>query len=102
MKAVVCTKYGPPEFLQLKEVEKPVPRDDEMLVRIYATTVTRGDVNDRSMAVPAWSWLRTRLAFGLTSPRRKIPGADLAGIIEAAGKDVTLFKEGDEVFGYCE
>ncbi len=99
MKAVICTKYGPPEVLQLKEVAKPIPKDNEILVRIYATTVTKGDVNDRSMAVPAWSWLPTRIMFGLIRPRRKIPGADLAGAIEAVGKDVTLFKEGDQLFG---
>jgi NADPH:quinone reductase-like Zn-dependent oxidoreductase len=99
MKAIVCTEYGPPDVLQLKEVEKPIPKDNEVLIRICATTVSSGDVIDRSGTVSAWAWLPTRMAFGLRRPRRQIPGAELAGEIESAGKGVKLFKKGDQVFG---
>ena len=94
MKAIVCTKYGPPDRLQLKEVEKPTPKDSEVLIRIHATTVTSGDVILRSLAFP----LRIvfRLAFGLG--RNKILGHELAGEIESVGKDVKRFKVGDPVF----
>jgi NADPH:quinone reductase-like Zn-dependent oxidoreductase len=97
--AIVCTKYGPPEVLQLKEVEKPTPEDNEVLIRIFATTVSSGDVLDRTGVVSPWAWLPTRMIFGFTKPRRKIPGAELAGEIESVGKDVKLFSEGDQVFG---
>ena len=94
MKAIVCTKYGPPDGLQLKEVEKPTPKDNEVLIRVYATTVTAGDVLLRSLSFP----LRIvfRLVFGLS--RNKILGHELAGEIEAVGKDVKLFRKGDQVF----
>ena len=99
MKAIICTKYGSPEVLELQDVERPVPKDNEVLIKIHATTVTSGDVVDRSCKVHLSAWLPTRIFMGLTKPRRKIPGADLAGEIEAVGKDVTLFKAGDQVFG---
>jgi NADPH:quinone reductase-like Zn-dependent oxidoreductase len=99
MKAVVCEEYGPPEVLQLEEVAKPIPKDDEVLIRIHATTVSSGDVVDRSGTVSPWAWLPTRMIFGFTRPRRRIPGAELAGEIEAVGKDVALFKIGDQVYG---
>jgi 2-desacetyl-2-hydroxyethyl bacteriochlorophyllide A dehydrogenase len=94
MKAIVCTKSGPPEVLELKEVEKPTPKDNEVLVRIHGATVTRGDVLFRKL--PRLLFLPMRL-FGFR--RKKIPGHELAGEIEAVGKDVKRFKEGDQVFG---
>ncbi|MFC1550010.1 NAD(P)-dependent alcohol dehydrogenase [Candidatus Neomarinimicrobiota bacterium] len=99
MKAVVCTKYGPPEVLQLKEVEKPAPKDNEILIRVKATTVTSGDVWIRSSTYPTWFWLPGRIMYGLRKPRKKIPGNELSGQIEAVGKDVTQFKKGNHVLG---
>jgi NADPH:quinone reductase-like Zn-dependent oxidoreductase len=99
MKAIVCTKYGPPDVLQLKEVEKPIPKDNEVRIRVHATTVTSGDVWIRSSTYSPWFWLPARIMYGLRKPRKKIPGNELAGEIESAGKDVILFKKGDQVFG---
>jgi NADPH:quinone reductase-like Zn-dependent oxidoreductase len=99
MKAVVYTEYGPPEVLQLKEVEKPTPKEDEVLIRVYATTVTTGDTWLRSSKTPILFWLPMRMNSGLIRPRNPILGSELAGEIEAVGKDVKLFKEGDQVFG---
>jgi len=99
MKAIVHTKYGPPDVLQLKEVEKPVPKDNEILIKVYATTVSSGDVRSRGAIYPPGFWLVGRTMTGLRGPRKKIPGSDLAGEIESVGKDVKLFKEGDQVFG---
>ena len=99
MKAVITTKYGPPEVLEVREVEKPAPKDNEVLIKIYATTVTAGDCELRSLKLPFLYQLILRLGFGFTKPRNKIPGTELAGEIEAVGKDVKRFKEGDQVFG---
>jgi NADPH:quinone reductase-like Zn-dependent oxidoreductase len=98
MKAVICTKYGPPEVLQLKEVAKPVPKDDEVLIKIYATTCHVGDVRIRSFNVPFWQMIPFRLYLGITRPKRPILGMELAGEIEAVGKDVKRFKKSDQVF----
>jgi len=99
MKAIVWTKYGPPEVLQLQEVEKPTPKDNEVLIRIYATTVTAGDCEMRRMETAIRYRLLMRLYVGLRKPKRiTILGMELAGEIEAVGKEVTRFKEGDQVF----
>jgi len=98
MKAVVCTKYGPPEVLQLKEVAKPVPKDNEVLIKVHATTCHIGDIRVRSFNVPFWQMIPFRLYLGLRKPKRSILGMELAGEIEAVGKDVTRFKKGDQVF----
>ncbi len=99
MKAIVCTEYGPPEVLQLREVEAPTPKDNELLIRVHATTVTFGDVRIRSFTWPLWFRLPGRVMYGLTRPRKDIPGNELAGTVEAVGRDVTRFKTGDQVFG---
>jgi NADPH:quinone reductase-like Zn-dependent oxidoreductase len=100
MKAIVYTEFGPPEVLQLKEVEKPAPKEDEVLIKIFATTATTGDVNARGFThVPPGFGPLPRLMFGITGPRIPIIGADLAGEVEAVGKDVKSFKEGDQVYG---
>ncbi|MHA1937040.1 MAG: NAD(P)-dependent alcohol dehydrogenase [Candidatus Thorarchaeota archaeon] len=101
MKAIVWTKYGPPDVLQLKEVEKPAPKEDEVLIRIYATTVYAGDCEFRSLKFPPLMSLSMRIYVGLRKPTRiKILGQELAGEIESVGKDVKLFKEGDQVFAH--
>ncbi|GAF88728.1 unnamed protein product, partial [marine sediment metagenome] len=82
MKAIVYTKYGPPDVLQLKEVEKPIPKDNEVLIRIYTTTVNSGDARARSATFPPGFWLIGRIMIGLRGPRKKILGSTLAGEIE--------------------
>ena len=99
MKAAVCTKYGGPNTVKIREIAKPVPKDNEILVKIMATTVVPGDCKIRSFAVPPLFWLMGRLALGLTRPKNAIFGFELAGEVESVGKDVTRFKVGDPVFG---
>jgi len=95
MKAIVYTKYGPPDVLQLKEVEKPVPRDNEILVKVHATTVNRTDCAT-IRAIPFF----VRIATGLFKPKKQIPGTEFAGEIETIGKNVSSLKAGDKVFGF--
>ena len=94
MKAIVYTKYGSPDVLQLKEVEKPTPKDDEVLIKIHAAAITAGDV-----IVLKGEPFVTRLVTGLLEPKNKIPGKEMAGRIEAIGGNVTQFQQGDEVYG---
>ncbi len=103
MKAILHTEYGPPEELQFKDVEKPVPKENEVLIKIQATTVTTSDCNFRNLTfVPTLVRLPVRLQFGFNKPKYNIIGLDLAGEIEAVGADVTKFKKGDKVFGTPE
>jgi NADPH:quinone reductase-like Zn-dependent oxidoreductase len=99
MKAIVCTKYGPPEVLQLTEVKKPTPKNNEVLIKIYATAVTASDCLMRRSDLPLIMSLGRGLAAGFKKPRRPVWGAVVAGEIEAVGKDVKLLREGDQVYG---
>jgi NADPH:quinone reductase-like Zn-dependent oxidoreductase len=98
MKAIVCTKYGPPEVLKIKEVEKPIPGDNEVLIKIYATTCHVGDVRVRSFKVPFWQMIPFRLYLGIRKPKRAILGMELSGEVESVGKSVKRFRNGDQVF----
>ena len=108
MKAVICGKYGPPEVLQVKEVEKPTPKDNEVLVKVNATTVHIGDTKIRRLepglgpVMDIFFKPMMRIMLGFKGPRNKILGMELAGDIEAVGKDVTLFRIGDPVFASTE
>jgi NADPH:quinone reductase-like Zn-dependent oxidoreductase len=100
MKAIVYTKFGPPDVLELKEVEKPAPKDNEVLVRVHATTVTIGDtiMRSRNMPVHGWQELLARVYLGIRKPKRTILGMELAGEVESIGRKVTRFKPRDQVF----
>jgi len=99
MKAIVCTKYGPPEVLKLVDAEKPVPKNDEVLIKIYATAVTASDIYIRSGLVKWSMMIPFRLMMGFTGPRNPIIGEVLSGEIEATGKDIKRFIPGDRVYG---
>lgn len=100
MKAYFCRNYGDPNVLELVDIAKPIPNDDEILVRIHATSVTSGDTRVRSLIVPAGLGVIARLALGFTKPRQPILGTELAGVVEAIGRTVTRFSVGDEVFAF--
>jgi NADPH:quinone reductase-like Zn-dependent oxidoreductase len=98
MRAIVCAGYGPPDVLQLGDVRKPVPKDNEVLVRTRATTVSTADCELRRFDFAPWVWVPMRLAFGIRRPRRPVLGQDLAGDVDGVGKDVVSFRKGDRVF----
>ena len=100
MKAIVWTEYGPPDVLRLQEVDTPTPASNEVLIRIFATTVTSGDCEQRRLDLPIWQALPMRAYVGISRPERiTILGMELAGEIESVGKDVKRFRKGDQVFG---
>ena len=100
MKAIVCTKYGPPEVLQVKEVEKPIPKDNEVLIKVYAASATISDCLVRSGKVNILLWLPMRIFVGFRRPRKPILGLELAGEVEGIGKDVKRFKKSDQVYAF--
>lgn len=101
MKAIVCPKYGPPEVLQFAEVDKPTPRENEVLVKIHFTTVTVADCRVRAFRVPPAFWIPGRLALGITKPKIAILGSEMAGEVVTVGAAVTRFKPGDAVLTYA-
>jgi NADPH:quinone reductase-like Zn-dependent oxidoreductase len=100
MKAIACTKYGSPDVLQIQELPKPVPKDNEILIKIRATTVTSGDWRVRSLNMPAGFGWMARLVLGISKPRQPILGSELAGDVVAIGNTVRTFKVGDPVFAF--
>ncbi|MDO9511911.1 MAG: NAD(P)-dependent alcohol dehydrogenase [Bacteroidales bacterium] len=110
MKAIVYTKFGPPEVLQLKEVPKPSPKDNEILIKVYATSVNYGDlvarnfieIAPRKFNMPGLFWLFAKIYLGFSRPKISILGNEFAGEIESVGKGVKSFKQGDRVFGYLD
>jgi NADPH:quinone reductase-like Zn-dependent oxidoreductase len=99
MKAIVCTKYGPPDVLKIVEYAKPVPKDDEVLIKIYATSVTNSDIFIRGSSVPLRFLIPMRIMMGITKPRHEIIGEVFAGVVEQKGAKIKRFKVGDEVYG---
>ena len=100
MKAITYSNYGPPAVLQVKEISKPNPKDDEVLIRVHAAEATKSDCEMRSFKFPVkWFWLPLRIAFGVRKPRRQILGGYFSGEIESVGKSVTNFSVGEQVFG---
>ena len=100
MKAIVYTKYGSPDVLQVKEVEKPMPMNNEVLIKVYAAEATKADCELRSFNFPVkWFWLPLRIAMGLKKPKRQVLGGYFSGEVESVGEDVSKFRKGDQVFG---
>jgi len=107
MKAIVFTSYGPPDVLKLKEIDKPIPKDKEVLIKVHASSVNYGDllarsygaVSPRDFNMPSLFWLLAKLYFGFRAPKKSILGNEFAGEVESVGKEVTLYKAGDQVFG---
>jgi NADPH:quinone reductase-like Zn-dependent oxidoreductase len=100
MKAIVYTKYGSPDVLEVKEVKKPTPKDDEVLIKVHASEVTKADCEMRSFNFQVkWFWLPLRVALGFIKPKKQILGGYFAGEVESVGKDVSKFKKGDQIFG---
>ena len=100
MKAIVYTKYGAPDVLQIREIEKPEPEDDEVLIKIHSTEATKADCELRSFKFAVkWFWLPLRVAMGVTRPKKQVLGGYFSGEVETVGKDVLKFKKGDQVFG---
>lgn len=99
MKVVSYHQYGPPEVLKIEDRPKPIPKDNEVLVRVYSTTVTSGDTRLRSSNFPGIAWLIVRLVYGPFTPKKKVLGHEFAGVVEAVGKEVRKFAPGDEVLG---
>ncbi|MEW4153790.1 NAD(P)-dependent alcohol dehydrogenase [Bacillus thuringiensis] len=102
MKAIICTKYGPPNVLQLQNIEKPKPKKNEVLVKIHATSVSTGDCRIRGFNSPLLFWIPMRIILGFRKPRKPILGVELSGEIEDIGSNVTQFKKGDPVFALTE
>jgi NADPH:quinone reductase-like Zn-dependent oxidoreductase len=108
MKAIIFTKYGPPEVLELREIEKPIPKENEVLVKVYATSVNFGDLFVRNFnkitpgkfPMPFILWVFSKIFFGFKIPKINIPGSEFAGVIESTGREVKELKKGDQVFGY--
>ncbi|MBE0579544.1 NAD(P)-dependent alcohol dehydrogenase [Devosia sp.] len=99
MRAVYCTRYGPPDVLELRDVPKPEPKPGQVLVRVHAAGITLGDCEVRAFKMVSWVWVPARLAIGITRPRQPVLGMEVAGVVEALGEGVTRFKVGDRVFG---
>ena len=98
MRAIVCTDCGPPDVLRLRDMRKPVPKDDEVLIRIRATTVSTADLELRRFDFAPWIWVPMRLGFGIRRPRRRVLGQELAGDVDAVGRKVRSLRKGDRVF----
>lgn len=99
MRAIHCTRYGPPEVLELREVPKPEPKPGEVLIRVHAASVTLGDCEIRAFKMVSWVWLPARLAFGVIRPRQPVLGMEVAGEVVATGEGASRFKVGDRIFG---